>query len=172
MTAINSFGEEVVPNPNGAGRYTSDPREQICWDFYIEALTGGIDNAHAAALKAGYTESTAITVTSRTWWQERKARLRRKDMLSKAERNLDKVLDLEVEETSEAGTKINPALLKIKTDVSVTIAKTLGNKHYSEKTETKHTGEVAIVGINYIVPKENGDNIKTNDEATSGVSEP
>ena len=53
-------------------------------------------------------------------------------------------------------------LLKIKTDVSTTIVKTLGREEYSEKTETKHTGEVIITGINYIVPKENGNPVDTN----------
>ena len=74
-------------------------------------------------------------------------------MLSKAERNLDKMLDMDV--TDE---KVKPQLLSIKADVSKMVAKTLGkNDGYSERTE--HTGKdgeklVTIEKINYILPKE------------------
>ena len=122
---------EMMTNPNGANGTTSDPREQTCWDFYVESLVGDKGNAYESAIKAGYSEDHSRNITIQGWFKERLSKLRRKDMLSKAERNLDKILDLK---TDDEG-KENPQLLKIKTDVSVTIAKTLGKESYSERSE-------------------------------------
>ena len=130
-------------NHNGANQYTSDPREQTCWDNYIKTLTaGGKGNAMQSALKAGYSKGEAKNVRLREWFKERLSRLRRKDMLSKSERNLDEILDLKVKE----GKRINPQLLNIKKDVSITIAKTLGkDKGYTERQElTGKDGERII----------------------------
>jgi hypothetical protein len=120
------------PNPNGANGIQSDPREQVCWDFYIKGIQENRENAYKAAIDAGYAVDTARNITMNDWFKERLGKLKRKEMFSKAERNLDFVLDMEVEEEG----KINPQLLKIKTDVSTTIAKTLGKQEgYSERTE-------------------------------------
>jgi len=134
-----------------ANQHTDDQREQICWDIYVSNLSKGIDNAYDSSIKAGYSEDHSRNITLQGWFKERKARLKRKDMLSKAERNLDEVLDLNVKEED----KIVPQLLKIKSDVSTTIVKTLGkNEGYSERTEL--TGEngnpilTQIVGMNII----------------------
>ena len=124
-------------NPNGANQYTSDPREQICWDNYIKTILNGQENAYQSAIDAGYEEATARQITVRSWFIERKDKLRRKDMLSKAERNLDKTLDLVC--VNDEG-KIVPELLKIQVDVSKTIVQTLGkNEGYSTRTETDVT---------------------------------
>lgn len=126
-----------MTNPNGANQYTSDPREQVCWDNYVKSVLNGTENAYQSAIDAGYEESSAKNITLTGWFRERKDKLRRKDMLSKAERNLDKTLDLVC--VNEEG-KIVPELLKIQVDVSKTIVQTLG-KHegYSTKTETDIT---------------------------------
>lgn len=117
-------------NPNGANGTTSDPREKIMWDFYVEGLAQGRENAKEAALKAGYEECTASQITVRSWFLARKDKLRRNEMLSKAERNLDKILDLDVTDK-----EIDSRLLSIKADVSKTVAKTLGKEAYSERSE-------------------------------------
>jgi hypothetical protein len=142
-------------NPYGANGTTSDPREQIMWDNYVKSIAEGKENAYKSAIDAGYEESNAKNITMREWFKERLRKLKRKEMLSKAERNLDEMLDLD---TYDEKGKNNPQLLNIKKDVSVTIAKTLGKDDgYSEKKEIDHTtlGE-KITGINYIQP--NGDN--------------
>lgn len=139
------------PNPNGANGTTSDPREQICWDFYVESILSQSENAYESAIKAGYSESNAKNITMREWFKERLGKLRRKDMLSKAERNLDKVLDLETEDNEG---KTNPQLLKIKTDVSVTIAKTLGKENYSDRTEvTGKDGQAILIMPSELIQK-------------------
>lgn len=125
--------ETNKPNPNGANGTTSDPREQKMWDIYTTKLANGIENAYEAAREAGYEESTAKQITVRSWFLERKSKLRRKDMLSKAERNLDKTLDLVT--VNKEGLE-DPQLLKIKIDVSKTIVTTLGkNDGYTTREE-------------------------------------
>ncbi len=129
---------EVITNPNGANGTTSDPREQICWDFYIE---DNLNNAYAAAIKAKYSEDSARNITTRDWFKERLGKLRRKGMLSKAERNLDKVLDMEYEKISKEGeTKTNTEVLKVVVDVSKTVVTTLG-KDDGYSTRTEQTGK-------------------------------
>jgi hypothetical protein len=130
--------EKIRTNPFGSNGSTSDPREQKMWDIYTKGIAKGIGNAKQAAIDAGYSEDHADNITLQGWFKGRKDKLRRRDMLSKAERNLEKVLDMDtIQEDKE-----NPQLLRIKTDVSTTIAKTLGKKVYSERTElTGQDGE-------------------------------
>lgn len=156
----------MIPNPHGANGTTSDPREQICWDNYVQSIINGKENAKQAALDAGYEPKTAEKITVRSWFIERKAKLKRKDMLSKAERNLDEVLDIKY--TDDEG-KVNTQVLKIKTDTSVVIVKTLGkDEGYSDRTEIDHTtlGE-KITSINYIIP--DGNKLNPNPEATPSI---
>ncbi len=122
--------KKVIPNPNGANGSVSDPREQVCWDIYVSK---GLENAYQSALEAGYTESTAKLVTTRDWFIERLQRLRRKDMLSNAEKVLDKTLKYNPED--EEG-KVKTDLLRIQTDVAKHVTETLGkNDGYSKRNE-------------------------------------
>lgn len=124
--------ESSTPNPNGANGTTSDPREQVCWDFYIKGLTNGIANAYASAIEAGYSEDSARNVTMRDWFKERLGKLKRKEMLSKAERNLDKVLDTDYEDIEG---NIKSDVMRIVVDVSKTVVTTLGKEEYSTRIE-------------------------------------
>jgi phage terminase small subunit len=125
---------EIKPttNPNGANGTTSDPREQIMWDIYVGKLANGIENAYESAIEAGYSEDHSRNITLQGWFKERKNKLRRKDMLSKAERNLDKVLDFDM--LTEEG-KVNTPVATLVTSVSTTVVKTLGKEEYSERIE-------------------------------------
>jgi len=125
-------------NPNGANGTTSDPREQITWDIYVENLAKGIDNAYKSAIDGGYEDSSAKHITLRRWFIERKENLERQDMLSDAEKVLRKTLRYNVERTNkETGeTEIKTDLLRIQTDVAKTVATTLGkDKGYSTRVE-------------------------------------
>lgn len=127
------MAEETRTNPNGANGTTSDPREQICWDFYVIELSKGTDNAYAAAIKAGYSEDSARNVTMRDWFKERLGKLRRKEMLSSAEKVLKKTL--EYEPVNEEG-KIDNQLLSIQNKTAQFIAETQGkNDGWSKRTE-------------------------------------
>lgn len=125
--------ETKQTNPNGANGTTSDPREQIMWDYYVDSIRENRVNAYESAIKAGYEESTAKQITVRRWFLERLEDLERKDMLSKAEKKLAKSLTYEVED--EEG-KIKTDLLRIQVDVSKHLTETLGkNKGYSKRNE-------------------------------------
>ena len=128
---------ENKSNPNGANGTTSDPREQIMWDNYIKSITNGRESAKQAALDAGYEEATASQITVRSWFLERKEKLKRKEILSKAEKVLEKTLTYSTDD--EEG-KVKTDLLRIQTDVAKFVASTQGkDKGYSTRTEV--TGE-------------------------------
>lgn len=148
---------ENNPNPNGANGTTSDPREQIMWDIYITNVKNGIDNAKKAAIEAGYSEPHADNITLQGWFKGRKDKLRRSDMLSKAERNLDKVLDFDM--IDDEG-KINTQVASLVTTVSTTVVKTLGkDEGYSERKElTGANGEPLQITWEH---NENNDTIQT-----------
>jgi hypothetical protein len=121
-------------NPNGANQYNLDPRQKLCWESYINPKSETFGNARQSALKAGYEDTYARTITDTEWFYDK---IRRLNMLSKAEKVLDKTLDLPA--VDEEG-KVDVALLRVQTDVSKHITNTLG-KHegYTTKTETDVT---------------------------------
>lgn len=159
-----------MTNPNGANGTTSDPREQIMWDIYVSKLSKGIENAYESAKEAGYEEATARQITVRSWFIERKSKLKRKDMLSKAERNLDKVLDLNIER--EDGS-INTDVTRIVVDVSKTVVTTLGkNEGYSSRSElTGAGGKDLPQPLLYALDKENVPNNHSNKEDSETIKE-
>jgi hypothetical protein len=127
----------VETNPNGANGTTSDPREQACWDYYVESITNGSANAYQSAIKAGYEEATAKQITVRRWFVERLEDLDRKQMLSDAEKVLRKTLRYKTDEIDKNGNeKIKSDVLRIQVDASKHITSTLGkDKGYSSRTE-------------------------------------
>lgn len=136
-----------MSNVSSANQHTSDPREQVTWDIYIKKLQGGIENAKASAIEAGYSEEHADNITLQGWFKGRKDKLRRTEMLSKAERNLDKILDLNYEK--EDG-DIKTDILKVVSDVSKNITSTLGkDEGYSNRTEMtgKDGGAIKVESI-------------------------
>lgn len=145
--------EKVLTNPNGANGTTSDPREEVFWELYVK---NNLENAYQCALQADYTESTARNITTRDWFIERLGKLRRKDMLTKAEKVLDKTLSLEAID-KEGNT--DPAILRIQTDVAKHVTSTLGKKDYSTRTEqTGADGKdlpTPIIVVNRDVPSDN-----------------
>jgi hypothetical protein len=138
-----------VTNPNGANGTTSDPREQVCWDYYVDSITRGQVNAYESAIKAGYEEATAKQITVRRWFIERLENLERLELLSLAEKTLMKTLKYKTMEIDENGNeKIKTDLLRIQNDASKHITSTLGKeKGYSNRTEVtgKNGGAVMFM---------------------------
>ena len=136
------------PNPHGANGVTSDPREQRCWDIYVAKLTNGKENATESALEAGYSKDHARNITLQGWFKERLDKLRRRDMLSKAEQVLKKTLDYNAED-KEGNPKVD--LLRVQSDVAKHVTKTLGKEAYSERQElTGANGEnLQFTIVNY-----------------------
>ena len=132
----------MTTNPNGANQYTLDPRQKLCWESYINPKSDTFGNALQSALKAGYERGTSEQITVTTWFLEK---LRRLNMLGKAEKVLDKTLTYDTED--EEG-KIKTDLLRIQTDVAKHITSTLG-KHegYTTKTETVSSTADSLVEV-------------------------
>lgn len=121
-------------NPNGANQFNLDPRQRLCWDLYVNPKSETFGNALQSALRVGYEETYAKSITMTEWFLEK---VRRLNMLSKAEKVLNEALDLI--SISEEG-KTDSALLRIKTDVAKFIASTQGkNEGYSTREEVEIT---------------------------------
>lgn len=146
-------------NPNGSNQFTSDPREQACWDFYVESITRGQENAFESAIKAGYEESSAKNITLRGWFKERLDKLRRRGMLSKAEAKLEKALSYEVEVIEGEKTIINVPLLTVQTNVAKHLTLTLG-KDEGYATRTENTGPNGGPQEHVVLSGENDDLVK------------
>lgn len=146
-------GEKPYPS-NGS---TSDPREQITWDFYIEGIAKGIVNAKASAIKAGYSEEHSDNITLQGWFKGRLEELDRKEMLSDAEKVLRKTLRYKTDEIDENGNeKIKADVLRIQVDASKHITSTLGkDKGYSTREEVtgKNGGAIQVEGIEISIRK-------------------
>lgn len=122
-------------NPNGANQYQMDPRQKLCWDYFIDPTSETFSSAYASAQKAGYTEGTASQITTEDWFKEK---LRTLNMLDKAERVLNDMLEMSVETITEGDNpivKTEPALIKIKQDTAKFIAERVGKARYSTRTE-------------------------------------
>ena len=119
-----------LTNPHGANQFQLDPRQKLCWESYINPNSETFGNGYQSALKAGYEEGYAAQITTIDWFLEK---LRRLNMLSKAEKVLDKTLTLEA--ITDDG-KTDVPLLKVQTDVAKHITSTLGkNEGYSTRSE-------------------------------------
>lgn len=121
-----------------------DPRKKRCWEFYIGIKSETMGNAYQSAMRAGYAESYAATITTRPWFIEKK---RRFNLVSKAEKALDKTLEYVTDAVNEKGEMhIDKELLRIQTDVAKYITKTLGKEEgYAERNELTGKDGSAIV---------------------------
>lgn len=135
--------EGATTNPYNANGTTGDPREQKCWDLYIIGITNGRENAYQAALDAGYSLDHSRNITLQGWFKERLSKLKRKDMLSKAEKVLQEMLemdDTQLKITEKGNVSFRDAsLTRIKQDTAKFLAERLGKAEYSTRTE--HTGK-------------------------------
>jgi len=152
--------ESNKPNPNGANQYQLDPRQKMCWELYINPKSETFGNGTQSAIKAGYEPDYADQITTVEWF---KGKLRRLNMLSKAEKVLEEMVEMDDMESAEDedGYKIykrNPALAKIKQDTSKFLAERLGKDDgYSVRQEhTGKDGDQISVGVIILPAKNNG----------------
>ena len=128
------MSENNSPNKNGANQYQMDPRQKLCWDLYINPKSETFGNAYQSAMKAGYEEGYAAQITTVEWFLEK---VRRMNLLSKAEKVLEECLDMD---TLDDKGKTDTQIVKIKQDTAKFIAETQGKAEgYSKRTEL--TGE-------------------------------
>jgi hypothetical protein len=115
-----------------------DPRQKLCWDYYIDQKNPTFSNAYASAVKAGYTHDYSTNITCAKWFRHK---VRRTSLLGKAEKVLNKALTAET--MNDKGME-DAALLRVQVDAAKHITKTLGkDEGYSERSEV--TGGNSVV---------------------------
>lgn len=132
-------------NPNGANQYLLDPRQRMCWDYYVNPKSETFGNAYQSAIRVGYTEGTAGKITTELWFVER---VRRLNLLSKAEKVLDDSLGMDIlepvvtmigilkDKKGKVIKRVNSNILRVKADVAKFVASTQGkNDGYSTRVE-------------------------------------
>jgi hypothetical protein len=124
-------------NPNGANQYQLDPRQKLCWEFYIDPRSETFGNAMQSAIKAGYEPGTAEHIMRADWFA---GKLRRLNMRSKAEKVLEKMLSMSeinvcVDKLGRTIKKKDTAILKIKQDTAKFCAERLGKEEWSSRQE-------------------------------------
>lgn len=130
-----------------ANQYLLDPRQLKCWEFYINPTSETWGNAYRSAVAAGYTKANATQITTEKWWLER---IRRINLLSKAEQVLNETLELKhivpamgafgpiLNKEKKPIMVVSPVLLRIKQDSAKFIAETQGKKNgYTKKMEVE-----------------------------------
>lgn len=120
-------------------------RRERCWNFYLDTVRKGIPNARDSARKAGFSENTAINIGNIKWFKDRKDKLRRSKMMTNAERNIARILNMgltkikKLDDGSEEEV-FDPDRARIVADMSKLIVTTLGkDEGWSTKTELKVT---------------------------------
>lgn len=144
-----------TPKPNPSNQYLLDPRQDLCWDNYINPKSETFSNAYQSAVKAGYSLNHAKQITTEIWWSEK---VRRINLLSKAEKVLEETIEMTTvlpvigqfgpimiptgkfnkkgKEVKELLMGENDKLLKIKQDSAKFVAERLGKKKgYSTRQE-------------------------------------
>src|ERR1035437_2102779 len=120
-----------------------DVRQKTCWDLYVDPKSETFGNAYRSAMKAGYSESYSATITTMSFFLEK---VRRMNLLSKAEKALDKTLNYGTDYKIDGVEKVDKELLRIQTDVAKHITKTLGkDEGYAERSEVTGKNGSAIV---------------------------
>lgn len=119
-----------------------DPRQMICWEYYIDPDSETFANATASARKAGYGSEYAREIKQTKWFisMERRIRLR-----TRGEEVLEEMLDMPVivEKRASAASDVmvmitDPSLVKIKQDTAKFAVERLGKEDWSTRSE--HTG--------------------------------
>jgi len=117
-------------NPYNANQYQMDPRQKLCWGYYIDPRSETFSNGYKSALKAGFEDSYALVITTRPWFEEK---VLRGGLLSKAEKVFDRTLNYE---PIDSDGNINVPLLAVQVKVATTVATTQGkDEGYSTRTE-------------------------------------
>ena len=86
-----------VTNPNGANQYKLDPRQSLFLAYYLEPKSQSFGNGKQSAILAGSEEEYAdqIIAIMPEWLSGKIRQFQSATLLEKAERNINKFLDLE-----------------------------------------------------------------------------
>jgi len=153
---LKKYKGALVRNPNGANKGIQDPRAELAWRYYVNSIARGEPNAKKAALQAGYSTAFAPNIVNCKWFKERKAKLKRKNMLTRAEKNLSKILNLSWSSMKLVGEEMVEEVdidkVKVVKDVSIFLAETLGkDEGYSKKIQEEKnvSHDIKIESVSY-----------------------
>jgi len=137
------MSENAAPNPNKSNQFKTDPRQQLCWSYYIDPNSPTFGNAASSARKAGYEPKSARQVTTQQWFI---SLYNRHNRLEKAEKVFDKILKMDTDDSS---------ILRIQLDASKFVAEKTGGKNWNpvKEIDIKSDGE-KVTGFNYILPED------------------
>jgi len=112
-------------------QYQPDPRQSLFLAGYLDPKSKTFSNAYQSAIAAGYEEEYAKTILNQDldWLSES---LRDNNLLKKAEKRLNQILDFEP--VDEEG-KIDNSLLANQMKAVTLVAKGIGKAKYSERVE-------------------------------------
>lgn len=118
-----------ITNPEGYNQYKPDPRQALFLSYYFDRKSPTFSNALQSALKAGYNQEYAESITAAmpNWLAES---IRDAKIIKKAEKNLDEFLEKESDD---------PIDKKIKADMTKFALERLNKTKYSARQEL--TGE-------------------------------
>ncbi len=143
--------EKSKTNPNKVNQYTDpDPRQALFLSYYLDPKSTTFSNCQQSGLKAGYTEEYAKVITSQLpdWLS---SNLKDSKRLQTAEKNLDEFLDMKTENirisNGEEYLSTEPALVKIKADVTKFTLERLNKEKYSARKELTGKDGTALVDL-------------------------
>lgn len=86
----------ALNNPHGANQYRLDPRQSLFIAYYLDPKSQSFGNAKKSAILAGYDEKYADNIMSimPVWLSDKIGQYKASSMLEKAERNINKFLDI------------------------------------------------------------------------------
>ncbi len=89
-------------NPNGANQWMTDPRQQLFISYYLNPDSETWSNAHKSALKAGYAEEYAQSITAQgtSWFSES---ISDNSLILKATKNLESALTGALDDPEKGG---------------------------------------------------------------------
>jgi hypothetical protein len=135
----------IVTHPSIRCKNKDNNRRELCWKYYLETVRDGNPSARASAIRAGFSENTAINIGNIKWFKDKKDKLRQSKMMTNSERNLARFVNMSITKLKklEDGTEeevFDIEKAKLVADISKFILSTIGkDKGYSSKTEVKVT---------------------------------
>lgn len=128
-------------NPNGANQFQIDPRQKLCWDFYVDPNSETFSNITRSAIKAGYTEGYADEIGVSDWFS---AKLWKLNSVNSSEMVFREIFDSEHRDPKTG--RIDSGVLRIKADIAKFLASTQGKAEgYSTKGEETQSAIVPVL---------------------------
>ena len=145
VEVYRSKAGNIVTPPQLRNKNQSNARRELCGELYMKTVRDGEPNARWAARQAGFAENTCLNIGNLGWFKEKKDKLRRSKMMTNAERNIARLMNIGItrlkkleDGSSEEVFDVEKA--RIVADMSKLIVTTLGKDlGYSSKTEVKVT---------------------------------